>query len=77
MNHQDQILISLIETWNNKNLNDRLNADLVRIIDEHIGYALVSGSEQMKNNIIDKLELLINNNGLIRANVAIRAIKKI
>ena len=77
MNHQDQILISLIETWNNENLLNRLNPELIKLINDHIGYAYTVGTEQMNKKIVNRLELITNEAGQIHGPTAIQIIKKL
>ena len=69
MDYQEKILISLIEVWNDNNPTERLNPDLIRIIDEHLKYAYTTGTEQMNKMIIKRLELIADVHGVIQSYV--------
>ena len=77
INHQEKILIALIETWNDNNQIDRLNPDLIRLMGTHIGYAYVAGGEQVNKAITKRLELIADENRMIKLDVALEIIKKL
>ena len=77
MNYPEKLLIDLIENWNDSNTIDRLNPDLIRLIGTYLEYSYTIGGEQMKKEILKRMELIADVNGIIRLKIALKIIEKL
>jgi len=59
MNKHDSITLwtlSLIDAWNDKNPQEKLHPDLIKLVNDHFNYVYVSGVDAMAAQIIPALD---------------------